>query len=56
MKLNECVGSLTSHREIINMEDICEKGSTVYSPYMRRLESLIICGCNYKGSTFSSVI
>ena len=31
-------------------------GPTAYSPYPRRLESLIICWCNYKGSTFSSVI
>ena len=26
------------------------------SPYPRRLESLTICGCNYKGSTFSLVV
>ena len=38
------------------MEDICETGPTVKSPYPRRLESLTICGCNCKGSTFSSVI
>ena len=34
----------------------CETGPPAYSPYPRRLESLTICWCNYKGSTFSSVI
>ena len=33
-----------------------ETGPPAYSPYPRRLESLIICWCDYKGSTFSSVI
>ena len=34
----------------------CETGPPAYSPYPRRLESLTICWCNYKGSTFCSVI
>ena len=34
----------------------CETGPPAYSPYPRRLESLNICWCNYKGSTFYSVI
>ena len=34
----------------------CETGPPAYSPYPRRLESLTICCCNYKGSTFYSVI
>ena len=34
----------------------CETGPTVYRPYPRRQESLIICWCNYKGNTFYSVI
>ena len=33
-------------------QQYCE---TVYRPYPRRLESLIICRCHCKGSTFSSV-
>ena len=39
----QCVGSLKSHIEFINVESICETGPTVYSPYQRRLESLTMC-------------
>ena len=34
----------------------CESGPTVFRPYQRRLESLTVCKCHYKGSTFFSVI
>ena len=48
----ECEGSLTSHRFITHAR-ACEMGPTVYRPYPKRLESLTICRCYYKGSTFS---
>jgi len=51
----ECVGSLTSPADY-NTEDAGDSGPTVYRPYPRRLECLTICRCNYKDSTFSSVI
>ena len=39
----------------MNMEVICETGPPAYRLYPRRLESLTICGCKYKGSTFSGL-
>ena len=35
----------------MNIEGICETGSTVYSPYLRKLEK-----SNYKGRTFSLLV
>ena len=39
-----------------NQWKCCETGPMVFCPYPRRLESLTICRCHYKGSTFFSVI
>ena len=51
----ECVDSLTSHR-FITCARACQTGPTVYRPYPRRLESLAVCRCYDKRSTFSPVI
>ena len=44
------------HPTRTNQWKCCEMGPMVFRPYPRRLESLIICRCHYKGSTFFSVI
>ena len=44
------------HWTYFKHERYFETGPSVYSPYPRRLESLTIWWCYYKGSTFSSVI
>jgi len=49
---SQCVGSFN----VSQLFKGCETGPPAYSPYLRRLESLNICWCNYKGSTLYSVI
>ena len=39
-----------------NQWKCCGAGPTVFRSYPRRLESLTICKCHYKGSSFFSVI
>ena len=51
----KCVGSFRSHKVVWTLDGY-KMGPMVYSPYLRRLESVTIWGGNYKGSTFSSVI
>ena len=51
---NSDVGSFTSHKN--KSMRVLSDGPTVFRPYPRRLESLTICRCHYKGSTFFSVI
>ena len=46
--------SITSHWLVWKVKG-CETGPALYSPYLRKLESLTLWECNYKGSTFSSV-
>ena len=49
-------GRVLLHPTRTNLGRSCETRHTVFRPYPRRLESLTICRCHYKGSTFLSVI
>ena len=51
---NSDVGSFTSHNN--KKGKVLWTGPTVFRPYPRRLESLTVWRCHYKGSTFFSVI
>ena len=53
---NSGVGSFTSHKNHWDKCKCCETEPTVFRPYPRRLESRTVCRCDYKGSTFFSVI
>ena len=49
-------GRVLLHATRTNQGRSCETRHTVFRPYPRRLESLTIYRCHYKGSTFLSVI
>ena len=52
---NSAVGSFTSHKNQI-IVSAARRDLRFFRPYPRRLESLSVCRCHYKGSTFFAVI
>ena len=42
--------------ELISARKCCETGPAVFRPHPRKLESLTVRRCHYKGSTFVSFI
>ena len=52
---NSGVGSFTSHNNQISVSAV-RRDLRFFRPYPRRLESLTVYRCHYKGSTFFSVI